>query len=247
MKIQASVDSFCEALSSRLIPREGSPWLEDWRRISGSVEESLSTFAAKTSTLSEPLVARLVSQEIGAERGLFLGSSMPVRDMNTFAAPGGPSTRVAANRGASGIDGTVASATGFAQGLNHRVTLLIGDLALLHDLNSLSLTRSLDAPMTIVVLNNNGGGIFSFLPIAQFEDIFERYFGTPHNLDFEGAGRMFGLEYVRPSSKSAFVEAYRAAAKKQQSTLIEVVTQRKENYDLHIALQREISAKLSSA
>ena len=247
LKIQASVDSFCETLSSRLTPREGSPWLEDWRRATRLVDEVLTNFPTRSPTLSEPLVARLVSQEIGAERGLFLGSSMPVRDMSHFGALGGPSTRVAANRGASGIDGTVASATGFAQGLNHRVTLLIGDLALLHDLNSLSLTRSLDAPLTIVAINNNGGGIFSFLPIAQFEDIFERYFGTPHNLDFGGAARMFGLEYVRPSSKSAFVEAYRAAAKKQQSTLIEVVTQRKENYDLHIALQREISAKLSSA
>ncbi|TMA09852.1 MAG: 2-succinyl-5-enolpyruvyl-6-hydroxy-3-cyclohexene-1-carboxylic-acid synthase [Deltaproteobacteria bacterium] len=247
LKVQASVDSFYETLSSRLTPRVCSPWLEDWRRATRLVDEVLTNFPTRSPTLSEPLVARLVSQEIGAERGLFLGSSMPVRDMNHFGALGGPSIRVAANRGASGIGGTVASATGFARGLNHGVTLLIGDLALLHDLNSLSLTRSLDAPMTLVVLNNNGGGIFSFLPIAQFEDIFERYFGTPHNLDFEGAARMFGLEYVRPSSKFAFVEAYRAAAKKQQSTLIEVVTQRKENYDLHIALQREISAKLSSA
>jgi 2-succinyl-5-enolpyruvyl-6-hydroxy-3-cyclohexene-1-carboxylate synthase len=247
LKIQASVDSFCEALSSRLTPRESSPWLEDWRRASGSVEESLSAFAAKTSTLSEPLVARIISQQIDAGCGVFLGSSMPVRDMNNFAALDGPSIRVAANRGASGIDGTVASATGFAQGLNHRVTLLIGDLALLHDLNSLSLTRSLAAPMTVVVLNNNGGGIFSFLAIAQFEDIFERYFGTPHNLNFEGVARMFGLEYTSPTSKSAFVEAYETAAKKPQSTLIEVVTQRKENYDLHMALQKEISVKLSSA
>ena len=246
-KIESAIDSFCDALCSRLNSRKSSPWLQDWQRASRLVDEALKNFAAKSSGLSEPLVARLISQEIGAQCGLFLGSSMPVRDMNIFGATDGPQVRVAANRGASGIDGTVASATGFARGLNHPVTLLIGDLALLHDLNSLSLVRSLDLPMTIVAVNNNGGGIFSFLPIAQFEDIFDRYFGTPHNLDFEGAARMFGLGHARPSSKSAFVEAYKAAAKKQKSTLIEVVTQRKENYDLHVALQKEISSKLGGA
>jgi 2-succinyl-5-enolpyruvyl-6-hydroxy-3-cyclohexene-1-carboxylate synthase len=246
-KIEAAMDSFCDGLSSRLDRRESSQWLGDWRHASGLVDETLTNFTVKSSMLSEPLVARLVSQEIRAECGLFLGSSMPVRDMSIFGATDGPAIQVAGNRGASGIDGTVASATGFARGLGHPATLLIGDLALLHDLNSLFLTRSLDQLMIIVALNNNGGGIFSFLPIAQFEEVFERYFGTPHNLNFESAARMFGLEYSHPSSKAEFVEAYRAAGKKSGPTLIEVMTQRKENYDLHVSLQKEISIKLGNS
>jgi 2-succinyl-5-enolpyruvyl-6-hydroxy-3-cyclohexene-1-carboxylate synthase len=245
-KIEATIGSFCAALCSHLTKRESTPWLQDWCRASRMVDEALIHFTAKNSTLSEPLVARLVSQEIKARCGLFLASSMPVRDMNIFGMTGGPSVRVAANRGASGIDGTVASASGFARGLEQPVTVLIGDLALLHDLNSLSLARSLDPPLIIVALNNNGGGIFSFLPIAQFEDVFERYFGTPHDLNFEGAAQMFGFEYAKPSSKSAFIEAYHAAAERRGPTLIEVVTQRKDNYDLHLFLQKEISAKLAS-
>ncbi|MFQ5853823.1 MAG: thiamine pyrophosphate-dependent enzyme, partial [Candidatus Binatia bacterium] len=159
----------------------------------------------------------------------------------------GPAALVASNRGASGIDGVLATATGFALGLKRPVTVLIGDLAFLHDINSLYLLRSIDIPMIVVVLNNNGGGIFSFLPISQFPHVFERYFGTPHNLTFEGVAQMFGVEYTRPTTKEAFVEAYRAASQRGQSSLIEITTDRTENYDLHVQLLQAITSSLDRA
>jgi 2-succinyl-5-enolpyruvyl-6-hydroxy-3-cyclohexene-1-carboxylate synthase len=97
----------------------------------------------------------------------------------------------------------------------------------------------------VVVLNNNGGGIFSFLPIAQFPDVFERYFGTPHNLTFEGAARMFGVNYAHPRTKEAFIESYRGANQSGQSTLIEITTGRNENYDLHVKLLETITSNLN--
>ena len=112
--------------------------------------------------------AQRVAATCPTTTGSCVASSMPVRDLDTYAAAGGAPVPVAANRGASGIDGTVATAAGFARGLGRPVTLLIGDLALLHDLNSLAMLR--DVPVVVVVLNNDGGGIFSFLPVARHKD-----------------------------------------------------------------------------
>jgi 2-succinyl-5-enolpyruvyl-6-hydroxy-3-cyclohexene-1-carboxylate synthase len=146
---------------------------------------------------------------------------------------------VAANRGASGIDGTVATAAGFARGLGAPVTLLIGDLALLHDLNSLAMLRGL--PVTVVAINNDGGGIFSFLPVSGHREFFEPFFGTPQGVGFEPAARMFGLGYENPRTAAEFVEAYRNGVAGSAATLIEVKTDREEN----VALHRELLARIN--
>ena len=164
---------------------------------------------------------------------------MPVRDLDTYAANGGAPVPVAANRGASGIDGTVATAAGFARGLGSPVTLLIGDLALLHDLNSLAMLR--DAPVVLVVLNNDGGGIFSFLPVAKHNEFFEPYFGTPQGVGFGPAAGMFGLQYERPGTTEEFVEIYRKACARGSSTLIEVRTDREENVAAHRRVLEEVA------
>src|SRR5690606_36179020 len=148
--------------------------------------------------LTEPRAARVVAAAVPEGGGLVAAASMPVRDLDAFAAAGGAGVRVAANRGASGIDGTVATAAGFARGLARPTALLVGDLALLHDLRGLALLRK-GPPVVVVAVNNDGGGIFSFLPVAEAEGVpFEAVFGTPHGLGFEHAARMFGLPYARP-------------------------------------------------
>ena len=128
--------------------------------------------------------------------------------------------------------GIIATAYGFAKGLSQPTTLLIGDLAFLHDLNSLSLAASATLPFVIVVFNNNGGGIFSFLPISRFPDVLEKYFTTPHNLSFDKAAEMFKMDYAKPESLEGFTLTYQAALKRKQVTLIEVVTNRDKNYQL---------------
>jgi len=166
---------------------------------------------------------------------------MPIRDLNTYAATDGPLVPVVANRGASGIDGTVATAAGFARGSERPLTLLVGDPALLHDLISLAMLRNL--PVIVVVLNNDGGAIFSFLPIARHKEFFEPYFGTPQGLSFEHAATMFDLGYEQPRSAMAFVETYQASCARNTPTLIEVLTDREENVALHRELLEEISAE----
>ncbi len=240
-RAEAGVEAFCAALAERATASaKGKAWQERWHGASARAGAVLDAFDADAEALSEPLVARLVARHLPAGHGLFLASSMPVRDVNRFAAPDGAApVRVAANRGASGIDGTVASAAGFALGLKAPVTLVIGDLALLHDLNGLALLHA--APVVAIVINNDGGGIFSFLPIAKHADVFEPFFATPHGRSFEHAAALFGLPYHRPDSKTAFVEAYRAACASGRSALIEVRTDRGENLHLHQRLEVRIA------
>jgi 2-succinyl-5-enolpyruvyl-6-hydroxy-3-cyclohexene-1-carboxylate synthase len=196
--------------------------------------------------LSEAAVARLVTQNIDINGALFLGNSRPIRDFDCFADAGGIPVPVAANRGASGIDGTIASAAGYAAGLKGTVTVIAGDLALLHDLNSLALLKKADFPLVIVVINNDGGGIFSFLPIAECGDIFERYFGTPHGLRFSEAAKMFGLDYCQPVSKDEFVSDYRAAQENRRSTIIEIVCKRESSLAEHRAIEKSVVDVLKS-
>ena len=242
-RIEADVEGFCDALAHAADSNSNtpSPWLTSWRDASSKAEAVIKSFSDEADVLSEPLVARLITQAIPGGHGLVLASSMPVRDVDMFAALDGPAAPIAANRGASGIDGTIATAGGFSEGLNAPATLLIGDLALLHDLNSLALFR--ERPVTVVVLNNDGGGIFHFLPIAAHDDVFEPCFGTPHGLSFEAAATFFGLAYHHPQTPQDLLDAYRAACSRRSGTIIEVTTERRANHALHQELLARIGAQ----
>ena len=144
---------------------------------------------------TEPSIVGPIAYSLRPDRALWLASSMPIRDWDMFAPVDHELIDVAANRGASGIDGTIASAVGYAAGLDKPVSLVIGDLALLHDLNSLSLAARSPQPVTIIVLNNNGGRIFEHLPIAKHTDVFEEYFAVPTGVEsFSDAAAQFGLD-----------------------------------------------------
>src|SRR5215210_4049701 len=243
---EANILGFCAGLlraATEAPPTPDTSWTADWREASQGVGRRLDGILSEVP--NEPLVARSVSRNLPADHGLVVASSMPVRDLDTYAAADGVPAPVAANRGASGIDGTVATAAGFARGLGRPVTLLIGDLALLHDLNSLAMLR--DVHVVVVVLNNDGGGIFSFLPIARHEEFFEPYFGTPQGVGFEPAAKMFGLAYEHPGTIEDFVEAYGSACARNSSTLIEIETDRRENVALHRRLLEGVADQVAKA
>ncbi|HLY48756.1 MAG TPA: 2-succinyl-5-enolpyruvyl-6-hydroxy-3-cyclohexene-1-carboxylic-acid synthase [Solirubrobacteraceae bacterium] len=222
-------------LSSRLPQPEtisvDAGWLESWAGPDAAVSAALDS--ALGERLSEPLVARVLSRQLGPETTLFVASSMPIRDLETFAPahPAGP--RVLANRGANGIDGTVASAFGAAAATGKPTVLLIGDVALAHDIGSLLTYRRYRLPLTIVLLNNDGGGIFEFLPVAEQVDAFEEHVATPHGLDFAKAADLYGCTYARPQSPSELGRMVARSLDEARTSILEVVTDRKENRDLH--------------
>ena len=142
-----------------------------------------------------------MAAELGArlppEATLVVASSMPIRDVETFFPVRADPPRVLANRGANGIDGTVSTAFGVAAAASGPAVLLIGDVALAHDVGGLLAARRLDLPLVIVLLHNDGGGIFDFLPVAGEGDAFERHVATPHGLDFAHAAALYGLAHER--------------------------------------------------
>lgn len=159
------------------------------------------------------------------EGRLFVGNSMPARLMDMLGEPGKGPSRVMTNRGASGIDGLIATAYGFAQsvepGSDEPTTLLLGDLSALHDLNSLALLSKASRPLVVILLNNDGGSIFRMLPVPTEGELLESYYRLPHGLSFEHAAAMFGLAYRAPTTLPEFERDY-SAALKHGVTLIEI-------------------------
>ncbi|MBI5149614.1 MAG: 2-succinyl-5-enolpyruvyl-6-hydroxy-3-cyclohexene-1-carboxylic-acid synthase [Candidatus Omnitrophica bacterium] len=240
LRVQARVDDFCDALIKKVTNGKANPFLSSLQKLNQQVDRTIEEYFGKKTELSEAAAARLVTRHIPADSGLFLGNSLPIREVDMYADPKGKSVVIGANRGASGIDGTVASACGFAAGLGRATTLIIGDLAFLYDLNSLAMLKNAPQPLIIVALNNDGGGIFNFLPISQFRDGFEKFFGTPHGLTFQAAAEMFDLNYANPATKDDFIRAYQVALHSNTSTLIEVTSDRKQNVALTKGLQERI-------
>lgn len=192
------------------------------------------------SLLSEAFIARQLSKMIGDDSSLFLSSSMPIRDMDLYAVGGRGNVKTASNRGLSGIDGVVSSAMGFAEGSESETTLLIGDLAFIHDVNALSGLRHMEQPLVIVVVNNGGGGIFHFLPISEYESIFEEYFAAGHEFSFDGAAKTFNVDYYKAVDKAGFVEAYRTAVSNGGAAIIECATDRVANLKMRRAMKAKI-------
>ncbi len=206
-------------------------WLQLWRaadtRIASVIEAELGD------AISEPLVARRLGEWLPAEANLVVASSMPIRDVELFLGTGDDLPRVLANRGANGIDGTVSTALGIAAAECGPTVLLIGDVALAHDLGGLLAAQRLSLTLTIVLINNDGGGIFSFLPVATEADAFEQHIATPHGLDFRHAAALYGCAHVPATDAVGLHAALDTSIRDGGTTIIEVRTDRQANLALH--------------
>jgi 2-succinyl-5-enolpyruvyl-6-hydroxy-3-cyclohexene-1-carboxylate synthase len=212
-------------------PTTAPGWLDSWRSADATVAEAISEMLGDQ--LSEPLVAARLPEWLPPQATLFVASSMPIRDVELLAPASERAPRVISNRGANGIDGTVSSAFGVATATEGPVVLLIGDVALAYDIGGLLAARRLSLPLTIVLLNNDGGGIFHFLPVAREGDAFEEHVATPHGLDFAHAAALYGCTYERPEDAATLNAAVAASIERAGTTIIEVKTDRQANLALH--------------
>ncbi|MFF5994158.1 2-succinyl-5-enolpyruvyl-6-hydroxy-3-cyclohexene-1-carboxylic-acid synthase [Lysinibacillus sp. KU-BSD001] len=176
---------------------------------------------------------------------VFASSSMPIRDIDTFYTPSEKDIHIIANRGANGIDGVVSTVFGYSAGNSRHTYLLIGDLAFLHDSNAFLATRYQNCELTIIVMNNDGGGIFSYLPQSSVEHHYEDLFGTPTGLTFEQIAVMYDLHYTKVTEPAAFVEAIYVPNEKPVR-LIEVFTNRAENVVTHRKLWQAINEEFDA-
>jgi 2-succinyl-5-enolpyruvyl-6-hydroxy-3-cyclohexene-1-carboxylate synthase len=230
------------ALTSRLPRRpRDREWLPTWTRADGRAGRAIAE-ALGPAGLCEPRVAAELGVRLPPESTLVVASSMPVRDVETFFPARDTPPRVLSNRGANGIDGTVSTAYGVAAAARGPVVLLVGDVALAHDIGGLLAGRRLGLPLTIVLLDNDGGGIFHFLAVAGEGDAFEEHVATPHGLDFAHAAALYGCEHVRVAAPEPFRTALDDALRASGTTLIHVRTNREENVAVHRAVWESVRA-----
>jgi len=237
----------CKALAGSLTGhRADDGWRRQWISLDAAASRALRSFF---DGLDEPFEGRALAEIADAvpDGGtLWVSSSMPIRDLDTFGRGGSRRVRVLANRGANGIDGVVSSALGAAAVGDGPLVLAIGDIALYHDMNGLLAAKQHGLSATIVLVNNDGGGIFSFLPQASHPKHFERLFGTPHGLDFAHAARLYGAEYRHAETWDAFRSAVRAGIGRPGLTLVELRTERARNVELHRLAREAVGRALST-
>jgi 2-succinyl-5-enolpyruvyl-6-hydroxy-3-cyclohexene-1-carboxylate synthase len=224
-------------------------WLAQWTSADSRAAEAIQGVLGD-GVLSEPAVAAELGVLLPQEATLFVASSMPVREIETFWPVRPDPPRVLCNRGASGIDGIVSSAFGAAAGSQDPVVLLIGDVAMAHDIGGLLAATRLELKLTIVLIDNGGGGIFDFLPISRApmalsEDLYTDHVATPTGLDFAKAAALYGLGHERAGDVRSLREALERALASPRSAIVQASTERAANVALHERIWQSIAASLA--
>ncbi|MFN8533701.1 MAG: 2-succinyl-5-enolpyruvyl-6-hydroxy-3-cyclohexene-1-carboxylic-acid synthase [Dehalococcoidia bacterium] len=225
-------------------PHGASAWLGAWQNIERRSSSVLATALATIDELTEPGVFADLAAILPDGSTLFVGSSMPVRDCDSFIPVSGRAVRFVSNRGASGIDGLVSTGLGLAAADDGPVVIAVGDISFFHDLNGLLAAKLHQLSATVVLIDNDGGGIFSFLPQADQVDRFEALFGTPHGLDFAPAAALFGLRYCIASNRQDLRTAVEQSLGGPGVTVVHVRTERSANAELHRTLFAGVAASL---
>lgn len=220
-------------------------WAGIWLDADVVATEALSRWQQGLDEMFEGKVFPELVSLAPAPSTIFAGNSMPVRDLDSFTPKSKRRLRFLANRGVNGIDGVVSSAMGVAATEQCRVVLVIGDLSFYHDLNGLFAAKRHGLDITIVLINNDGGGIFSFLPQAAYPDVFEEYWGTPHGLDFRPVVEMYGGSYQRADTWPDFRCHLAASFAGSGLDVIEVHTERQRNVQLHRQAWQVVASALA--
>ena len=250
--VRADPVATCAQLASMLTgehPRE-SGWLERWLEADRIARGALDQFSC---TLAEEFEGAAMAGVVAAVPDgatIFVSSSMPVRDLDAFGAGDSRAIRVLSNRGANGIDGVVSSALGAGAGSRSAgggpLVLVIGDLAFYHDMNGLLAAKLNRLDVTIIILNNDGGGIFSFLPQANHPEHFEKLFGTPHGLDFEPVASLYGGTYQLARDSATLRRFVGESISRGGLQMVEMKTKRDRNVELHHEAWEAVASALDT-
>lgn len=230
--LRADPTELASGWAARLEGLEGRerPLPERWLDAEAAAQAALAEALQPGGEIGEPALHRALGAAHRDGDLVYTASSMPIRDQETFLAPDDTDALFLSNRGANGIDGLVSSGIGAARASGRPTTIVTGDLGLLHDIGGLAAMRDVDTPVRIVVIDNDGGAIFHFLPqqAAMPSDEFEALLGTPRGVDTAKAAALFGLPHRRLESLGELPEALAAG-----TGLIEIKTDRRTNVAVH--------------
>lgn len=237
--VVADPNPFCRAVAEK-VERPAGAWEERIAAVESSYWDAFASHHAyfEGGVLHE--VARLVPET----STVFVSNSMPVRDLDRFGEPREADVDVFGNRGASGIDGVTSTALGVCSAVDDHLVLVTGDLAYYHDMNGLLAVERCGVDATVVLVNNDGGGIFHMLPIEEHEPPFTQQFKTPHGLDFEPTGDLYGIGFERVDSLDGFREAFERAVSSDGTDVVEAVTDAERSHERRERLTDEVRDEL---
>ncbi|KAL2905213.1 Protein PHYLLO chloroplastic [Bienertia sinuspersici] len=263
-RIQSSISQFTGFLLKSTFQSTSSKWNSFLQVMNAVVAWELSFQICSESSLTEPHVAHAFSEVVISETAMFIGNSMAIRDADMYSqgvvSLTGQTSQlalpcqwihIAGNRGASGIDGVLSTAVGFAVGCKKRVMCIIGDVSFLHDTNGLAIlsSRTGRKPMTVLVINNHGGGIFSFLPIAEKteSEILEKYFYCNHHISVSKLCDAHGVKHLLAETKIELHEALLMSQQSDTDFVIEVSGSINSNAAFHSLLKKYAAQAASHA
>jgi 2-succinyl-5-enolpyruvyl-6-hydroxy-3-cyclohexene-1-carboxylate synthase len=222
-------------------------WLSSWQDTDKITQQALQNAIHDFNKLFEGRVFSELANLLPHGTTLYIGNSMPVRDLDTFFWSSEQRIRIMGNRGANGIDGNISSALGASAvaGQHGPTVLVLGDLAFFHDLNGLLAARLHQLNLTIILINNDGGGIFSFLPQATYPEHFEQLFGTPTGLDFRLVVEMYGGQFQKVDNWELFRKAVNQGLHTGGLQVIEIPTERTSNVKMHRQLWEVVKKAIS--
>ena len=230
-------------------------WKEEWQKFDKVIEGVLD---ANSERFFEGNIIRLIGEMVPPKTSLFVSNSMPVRDLDVFGPDRQDSLTVYGNRGASGIDGIVSSVAGIAgagmsrvsdqtfseEECDSSVVAILGDIAFCHDMNGLLTMAKYELNVLLVVINNDGGGIFHKLPIREYEPEFTSYFTTPHGLEFEAAAELYGIPYRKAADLHQLAEVFSGLIMEKGPKIIEIQVDRDQNWHCHREILLEVNKSI---
>jgi 2-succinyl-5-enolpyruvyl-6-hydroxy-3-cyclohexene-1-carboxylate synthase len=218
-------------------------WLDQWKTINHKTQEMTAAYHAENDPLDEGTAVRSLLETLPENSAVFASNSMPIRDLDTFFMNNDKNITVMGNRGANGIDGVVSTAMGVSAS-GRPTYLVIGDLAFYHDMNGLLAGKMYGLNLKILLVNNNGGGIFSYLPQAKEKEHFELLFGTPAELEFSHAARLYGANYKKAETHEELLEALSDWESVEGLSIIEAITNRDKNVLNHREMWNNVSREI---
>lgn len=222
--------------------QEQIEFLRRWKNISEMTSAELSSNIAQMEG-HEGSIFDLLARMLPSKCNLFVSNSMPIRDLDAFFSNTYKEIKIHANRGANGIDGVVSSALGVSAASVNPTFLIIGDLSFFHDMNGLLAARMHDLNLFVIVINNDGGGIFSFLPQSTEVRQYEKLFGTPHGMEFSSVVGIYGGTYCAAETVNDIVDAFEDLVMEDGLKILEVVSNREKNIESHRSLINIVSQK----
>ena len=240
--VQAHIQGLASAIDSTGLDRAAN---REWHeRISTAESTHWEAVDRTDSDDWEGGILESVTRKAPNPSTIFVSNSMPVRDLDRFGRPRRGSVTVLGNRGASGIDGITSTGLGAGSVTSDPLVIVTGDLAYFHDMNGLLALARFGIDATIVLVNNDGGGIFHMLPIETFEDVFETQFLTPHGLDFGPTADLYDLEFASVDERSAFEDRYTESLDREGTQVIEVTTDAEMSHRIREQIEADVAERL---